>query len=175
MQINLTGPVVAQLLSFKNKLQKELGVNPRWNTVLKRLLDVEKDVRGLKSKIKSKETKINKMHDKTESYLIMALERPSSPVMAMQQNNSPSIGLPPPPPPMVAASPLPLIIDVKVSEKLEKDFINELKQAVGGKPSEILKLTGAHEDNVESLEDYERRKEMRKNDPVDFGTEYEVR
>ena len=173
MQITLSGVVVAQIQAFRNALEKELGAKPTWNMVVKKLLDAWKGNKELATKLKSKDSKIDGMHNENKEYLKMALSRPSAPIMPMmQQTNMPTQMLAPPPPPNLSLPPPkpPLkMLNVEVSEDLKNDFLAELQQAVGNKPSEIMMITAPLEededDPTESMEEYKARMAKRIADP----------
>jgi len=174
MQITLTGVVAIQLQAFRNALTNELGATPTWNMVIKKLLDAWKGNKELIVKVKSKESKIDGMHDKTEKYLEMALTRPSAPIMPMMQQTNMPPQLPPPPPNLSLppkAPPLKML-DVTVSEDLKDDFMAELQSVVGigRKPSEILIATNAEhgDEEQETMEEYQKRKDDRKSNPKKF-------
>ena len=173
MQIDIKGEVLIHLKLVRTKLTKKRGGQQTWNMVIKHLLDSYKDVKVLESKVVSKEMKIDNMHEKTEEYLVLSLQRPSSPSMALLQNNQPMMvppALSPPPPPPLQ------ILDIKPSEDLKNDFITELNMVCGNgvvrKPSEIMgQISPDYDDDSETLEEHADRMSTRKADPKKAVTE----
>jgi hypothetical protein len=149
MQLNLSGDVVTKLTAYKALVERESGTKVTWSYVINHLFRCYVENKELRTKIASKESKIEAMHDKTEHFLELALSRPMQQPMQFggtQQNAF--IGTPPPPPQITAAKipSLPKSIDIRPSRDIKDDFTKEIKQVFTGgsevllKPSEIMKL-----------------------------------